>query len=464
MKSRITSIIKTDRRGRQKGSLLVEAMVGITILSLFTVSALSLTWGGRFFRASLTARAQNLAEQGNIFEKIYSNFAIGPPAEVLNTSNQQNLQKTWYGDWSDQIVATTGSPISTVLSDMDGGFGGSTCSPAFFRASTSSLMSLTEHFSLERNQVLLPADVFATDIQARHGKIYLSTDSAVQARPDLYIFDSTTSLQSSLQTGPGLSAIAVAGHYIYAANMSATGQLQVIDILDQKNPALVSHLKLPLPTATTTASHGISVFYSRGKIYLGTDKWDGQEFSIIDVTDQLSPKLLGGFEIGSAVQNIFVRDNKAYVATASDRQLLILDVGDPSNISLLTSMQPVGWQIEVGNRVTFHHENAWFGRAGGGFNTSGYKELFKIDNTDSSTESAHIIGGVYGIVSIDPYIFVASGANGGELDIFSNNPGSDLEKIGAIALGAKPVALACDGEDLYVATADLSGFIRIKFL
>ncbi|MDB5259652.1 MAG: hypothetical protein JWO73_860, partial [Candidatus Taylorbacteria bacterium] len=77
-----------------------------------------------------------------------------------------------------------------------------------------------------------------------------------------------------------------------------------------------------------------------------------------------------------------------------------------------------------------------------------------------STAAAHIPGGVYGIVIQEPYAFVASGDQGGVLDVWNSDLSS---KVNSVSLGSKPAALACDGQDFYALLPDIGGFIRITY-
>ena len=70
---------------------------------------------------------------------------------------------------------------------------------------------------------------------------------ATALKPDFYIINaenpSNPTIISSLNTGPGLNAIEVAGPYVYVANSGTTAQLQIIDIHDRNTPILISKFK-----------------------------------------------------------------------------------------------------------------------------------------------------------------------------------------------------------------------------
>ena len=118
-----------------------------------------------------------------------------------------------------------------------------------------------------------------TDIEVREGTAYISSDSSNASDPDLFVIDvsnpATPKLISSINTGPGISAITLHGKRIYAAAASTAAQLHVIrfDVLNA--PILEKKYKLPLPYATATPPLASSIFYKNDRIYLGTEKWDG---------------------------------------------------------------------------------------------------------------------------------------------------------------------------------------------
>lgn len=447
-KSICTKKVMTARGDR--GSLIIEAMVAISVVTIFVVSTLSLTWSARAL--------------GPILEKRFSEiYAIRDTME--SWASLPGVFSKWIDDASVAIFPLGAtSSISTTIHDERLSFGSSTCEP------TAGVKSFSSSPYVFTPATQLPSGILATDIVAKNKFVYLSVDSSTPSDPDLFIYDTSNVILhlppvSTFNTGPGLNAIAVAGHYLYAANTSIGSQLQIMDILDRSKPVLIGSLKLPLPTSTTSSPVATSIAYFDQKIYLGTEKWNGPEFVIIDVSTPSLPRYLGGLEIGSKIKNIFVRENKAYIANAGDNELVVADVSDPASPSAISSISPLGTQIEEGNRITFHHDKLWYGRAGGGFGNSAYQELMSLSlggnggNTNLSiSTSTHVVGGVYGIAVIDPYVFFATGDQKLEIwdDVLST-------KISSLNISTVPVAMSCDGMDMYIATSDRRGFIRLMF-
>lgn len=455
---------------------MIELMIALCVSSLFITSAVSLVSGSRVLGVLAEMRNADISVAKKVFSFLHSNGNI----DGLDDESAAKISRSWYGD-NTSLFYSTSSTISvrTTVSDMTSAYGASSCSPFF--PPSSSINSVSgpgvPPYTLEWLHPSFGAANYPTDVQVRHGIGYVTVDSAVQARDDVFVFDFKNSTAGtsesfvpigSLHTGPGAEALAVAGHYMYVANMSATNQLQVIDISNKVNVSVAARLKLPLPYASSSAPAARSIFYRDGRIYLGTEKWDGLEFAVIDVSYPPAPVYLGGYEIGSAVNNISVRDGRAYLAVADGGRFVVLDVSDPMSIRQIDSFSPAGGSIESGNRVLFHHDEVWFGRSGGGFNTNAYKELYRYGSSTSFTPVGHVVGGVRGIAVIEPYVFVAAGevmiggAIGGEVGVWKYGAGVE-ELIGTIPLGAVPVAMSCDGTDLYVVLEEDEGIIRIRF-
>lgn len=299
----------------------------------------------------------------------------------------------------------------------------------------------------------------STDIEVRNGIAYLTADSPTSSAHDFFIIDMrdprVPSILSSITTGPGLSALDIAGPYVYTANIGTTNQLQIIDIHNRSTPIILSRYRLPLPRASSTAPFASAIFYDKGLIYLGTEKWEGHEFNIIDVANPASPQYLGSFETNTLVKNIYVRDGLAYVAGSDINQMRILDVQNPSSISLVANFSPSGWETQEGNIISFFEEQFSLGRTTGGFNNISNHELFIFSTTSMPTVrfSRDIPGGVYGIVHRPPYIYLATHFLNKEFQVRDENMSIIFEKT----LGFSPSAMSCDAQDFYFATGDNRG-------
>jgi uncharacterized secreted protein with C-terminal beta-propeller domain len=290
----------------------------------------------------------------------------------------------------------------------------------------------------------------------------LSADSSVSSKNDFFIFDvndiNSIKLISSINTGPGVSSLEVVGPYVYLAQASTINQLQVIDIHDRFNPKLISQIKLPLPTSSTTPPFASSIHYSKGYIYLGTEKWNGYELSIISIQDPYNPTVVGSFETNTLINDILVIDNKAYLASSDEKQMRVLDVSNPNNPILINTFSPSGWQTQEGKILESFEGGIALGRTVGGFNVQTNHELF-IFPTSTPMKSKDIAGGVYGLLLRDKYVLTLTHNNGKEFQVFDTE---SMNKVADIGLGSSPIKMVCDNNNIFFATRDSSGFIFLK--
>ncbi|HEY9583758.1 MAG TPA: hypothetical protein VJI66_02240 [Candidatus Paceibacterota bacterium] len=299
----------------------------------------------------------------------------------------------------------------------------------------------------------------SSDIEVRNGIIYLTADATSLSPHDFFIIDSRDmSIISSINTGPGVSAIEVAGPYVFLAESSTINQLQILDIHDRRAPRLISEIKLPLPTATTTAPFATSIFYSKGFIYLGTEKWDGAEFSVIDVSDVHDPTVVGSLETGTLINDIYVSGNTAYLAGSDNKQMRIVDISDKSQPVLIDSFSPSGWQTQEGKVLDYFQGAIGLGRTVGGFNVEGNHEAFVFFKS-SEIFSRDVPGGVYGMLLRDNNIFLLTHDLQNEFQVFDKNLDN---KIFELPLGQSPVKMACDGSNLFFATGGNTGVSILK--
>lgn len=409
---------------QNRGFLTVEIMLAFSIFTLFTLSTFV-----------LSSSVQRL--------KVWSVNELDKIAiSTHEIENKVDLDITQYGN---DTVIMSNKLFSVSQSDYIKSWGRNSCNQRVpFDPNQH------EYFS----QGIDIGQNISTDLEVRNSIVYLTADSSVSSTPDFYIIDtsipSSPRIISSVNTGPGLSAIDIAGPYVYVAQASTVNQLQIIDIHDRYNPRLISQLKLPLPTPTTTAPFATSIFHYMNYIFLGTAKWNGAELSIIDVSNVLSPVVIGTFETNTLINDIYAKDNKVYLATSDEMQMRILDTSNINAPILLDSFTSSGWQTQEGKTLDYFEGNVSLGRTVGGFNVVTNHEIFTFSST-SVTLSKDIPGGVYGVIMRQPNIFLLTHAQGKEFQVFDSNLNNMLFHI---ALGNQAMKMVCDGSDFYFATGN----------
>jgi hypothetical protein len=321
----------------------------------------------------------------------------------------------------------------------------------------------TTDFQISAIHLPIDATFPLTDLEIRNGIAYVSSDSNISADPDLFIFDikniSNVRLISSLNTGPGLSSLALAGKRIYASAPSTVAQLHTIRLDSLSTPVLENRYRLPLPYATATPALGSSIFYNSRKVYLGTEKWDGEEYNVIDVTKPNLPAKLSGYEIGSKVNEIFSYKSFsterpvdfAYVTASSRDQLLVFDASDPARSDLAQTFSPSGWERQEGKVVSLFEQRLGLGRTTGGFDLPSDHEVFVWATTSASTLVDYISvnnsGGVYGFLQDRSYVYLATRQPNKELQILDRNLSTTTANF---ALPIAPQVMTCDGDSIFI--------------
>ena len=431
MKSR--TIFQNNYNRLNGGSLIVEIMISFSLFILFTITTFTL-YGSI---SKMKQWSLNELNQMYVLSK--------------NIINNIDLKTSYYGNYS-KIFSNKLFNLSK--SDFQKSWGRTYCDQKF--------VLNTNNYSLIQNSYDIGNSNYSTDIEVRNGIVYLSADSSVSSKNDFFIFDSNNvnsiKLISSINTGPGVSGLEIAGPYAFLAQSSTVNQLQIIDIHDRYNPKIISQLRLPLPTSSTTPPFAKSIYYSNGYIYLGTEKWNGSELSIISVQDPYNPMVIGSYETNTLINDILVIDNKAYLATSDEKQMRVLDISNPSIPVLIDSFSPSGWQTQEGKAIDHFEENILLGRTVGGFNVQNNHELF-VFSTSTSVKSKDIAGGVYGLLPRENKIFLITHNNGKEFQIFDS---ASMNKIYETGLNSNPVKMVCDDKDIYFATGDNKGFSFIK--
>lgn len=262
----------------------------------------------------------------------------------------------WVGDANRSEYST----ISALISNPDAAQGGgdSTCNSELAGNWKNPAMT-----SYEFGKDLLhdpSSDFLINGIDVYENKLYAAADITHGNNLNtFFVFDlsdpAVPVLAESIDNNPavsaGLSAICVSEGYAYVAsaygapfntcnNLNGTnkscGQMQVIDLaLDP--PAVVYTFKVPGVSGHGGQSVGQSLVCKNGIVYLGLAKNPGAgqpEFNIIDVGggsaggSPAHPVWMGGYAVGSGVNDILVKGNIAYIASVNNHELMVLDISD----------------------------------------------------------------------------------------------------------------------------------------
>ncbi len=328
----------------------------------------------------------------------------------------------------------------------------------------------------------IPATIPLTHLEVRGNIAYVSTDSNVTSDPDLYIIklpftegssgadslivgnsmtgsstvsNSTvngSSILSSINTGPGIVDFSIVGKYIYAVAPSTAAELHIIRQDLDHALSLVKKYQLSLPYATATPALGSSIAFSNNYIYLGTEKWAGEEFNVIDVTNPISPVRRSGMEMNTRVGDIFVNGGKAYISSPDQQQLKIMDISDPTHPVTSNGFSPSGWQRQEGTVSSIFEGRLDFGRTSGGYNVTTDYEAFTFATSSPfnpyAYKSVDMPGGIYGILSDRSYDYMITRQAGKEFQIFGHSSNASLSL--RLALPTLPQSMTCYRDKIYI--------------
>lgn len=307
----------------KKGFLIIEIIIALSIFMLLSsvLSMLVFQYQGLLQGYSLRIKALALTQEylSDSLEEIQQDFYNMASYSAYKDGFEINVSILDIDNFTKKSqvevsYSSQGRKATVVLeglqTDVVGGEGQSSCRPIQDKEKWKNPMVNSIDI------LTLVPSIYPTDIDMVGNYIYITSDSATAADPDLFIFDVSDKahvrLISSLQTGPGLLSLQVVGRKIYVGNSSINSQLQIIDISDKSNPRLMYSYKLPgvYSDATTV---GNKIFYKQGRVYLGTRKSQIAELHLIDVIN--APQEIASYEIGSAVNDLLAYKDVLYVAT-----------------------------------------------------------------------------------------------------------------------------------------------------
>lgn len=318
-------------------------------------------------------------------------------------------------------------------------------------------------------------DVYKNKLYAAMQKTGTKTDSI------FFIFDvsdpSSPLLLSKIDNNSlamsGINAITVNKNYAYLAS-STTKQFQIIDV--SKDPMEI------FPYKINNGEEALSIFHKNNRVYLGLKKNDGPEFNIIKVNDVNNPVVVGSFEIGAGVNDIYVKGDYAYLVHPADlalpeesghEQLTILDISDPENLYRVGGFYYDKGSFDAsGKSLYVIGSNIYLGRTRS--HISGppdvIPDFFILGGADAASITALgswpflRVGSVNELIIRDNLAFILLGTTnlGGDLRILNiDAPNNIIEEkiidLPGIGGGVGGVAIDCEGNHLYVASIDGAG-------
>ncbi len=495
----------TNNSNIQKGSMLIDLIIALFLGSLFIAIIANNTHISRNLFEKAKTRLSNIA----LFEDNALSLLNAIPNQVLAIGTTTNIRSRNYGndfylntlDFGsgttslDNFVFIRSKREITDSNSVSNPFINPAINPAtnlavpvssvgfcsanylnsatigsFDRYTGDRLLGLDdmfEHIPVSMRKIHLPVDPTfnPTSLVVRNGIAYVSFDSANAGDPDLIIFDTKSdeaNIVGEINTGPGLVDFVLVGKYIYAVAPSQVGQVHIIEQLGQDSLALKSRYKLPLPYATATPPLGSAITFSDDQLFVGTQKWLGDEFNIIDIRDREVPVKTFGYEIDSKVNDILVSNSSTksfvYVSASNINQLLALDISGVDPI-LVSVFSPEGWQRQEGKAISIFEDSLKFGRTSGGFDLLAEHEYFDFASTSTTTLSSFVStnykGGVYDIIQDQNFSYIISRENNKEFWLIRNSHNDEPAPLGTstsmtVSLPIVPESMTCDQDKIYI--------------
>ncbi|KKU43112.1 MAG: hypothetical protein UX61_C0030G0006 [Parcubacteria group bacterium GW2011_GWA2_46_7] len=169
-----------------------------------------------------------------------------------------------------------------------------------------------------------------TDIVIKDTTVFISGVASASAKPDIYTIDVSDiyspSEISNINTGKGINSLAINGNYLYAAQNDTANQLQIIDVSNPGAMLLVSST-----TLVSSNKPGLSIFEYKHYVYIGTEFGTGNELQIFDVSNPQTPVPIAGLNLNMNINDIYIFDDRAYLATSGfNQELAVVDVSNPN--------------------------------------------------------------------------------------------------------------------------------------
>jgi len=328
---------------------------------------------------------------------------------------------------------------------------------------TTSCGAITGNWSSPRTlgSINLGTGNSATDLDVINKIVYITSVASDASKPDLFIVNANSSsspfIVLSVNTGPGANAIDVTGNYAYMANNGTNNQLEILDTVNISSSTKLD-AQLTLSGVSGSGAIGNSIFYFNSKIYIGTKKATGPEFHIIDVSNPFSPVELGSKEINADVNAIAVSGNYAYLATSdSSKNLQILNISNPSNITLVGSLQPPGGEPALSLYLT---SNAlYLGRQVG---AGAAKREFHIIDVSSTTSpqdlgAVDIAATVNGLRAGANLAFLATADSNKEFQVWNISDPLNITFLSSLDFPASATGIDCENNIMYVSLQSNDG-------
>ncbi len=364
------------------------------------------------------ARATMLAEEGleavrNIRDPAFSNLTDGTYG-LTTTGNQWNLSGSsdTTGIFARQmIISTVDSKRKLVTANV-------TWQQNTQRTGLVSLVTRITNWIASGSNWVLPIQEASIDVTGTNNgiKVQVSGNYAYMVRDggtNFLVVDVSTPASASVVGSLTLTGvptnIAVSGNYAYVSNTDNSQELQIIDISNPLSPILMGSYNAP------GSANATGVFAIGTTVYLVRASSSDDEFSIIDASVASKPFILGSLDLGANANEVVVSGNYAYVASASNTQeLQVVSIATPSAPTLAGSFNLAGtvdaFTVAISGNTVFLGQGAIFYTINVASPTSP-ASLGSVSTTSTINDIALNLGGA------GTYVFIATSDNSLEFQV-----------------------------------------------
>gem|GEM_PF-6994908 len=454
-----------------RGFSILEVLIALSILSTTIIAVTLLTLGMPSMLANARTHAQGtlLASQG--FSQEIARGAEGfsiknLPGPVIVDQFHTSISKDLFGDgeaakitssafWETEWGQGRASEVKGIITDYMHAKDYA-CSPFLFGKWES---PITQEVPYSFPQL--------TSIAASRTRIIAIASSTpgfndaslfvfnIEAEKTLPAFSSSFDIATSSKVGYIAAVLSQDTLYTLSAHTCTSAECASLDIFSLSTESVMKGKSVSLPPAR-------SITYQDGYLYIGLrGSALSPEFLIYDVSSPLLPIRVGSAEIGDTINDILVRDAKAYIATtdnsvAGNKALMVFDVSNPyEEMTPLARSRQAG--AGISQKLTISGEILYLGRSSPlnskelySFSTNNIQTSISVHDTDSS---------IAGIIVRGFELFVLTRTRIDRMNIEDeHNPFADSTPL---ATGTSGVALACAGARMFVATNDTRGHLLL---
>jgi len=303
------------------------------------------------------------------------------------------------------------------------------------------------------NEEVVVLDSLVTSVDVLRGFVFVSqnsVDGIVRINTD------DPHDQNIAHTSDGINRIDVTSDFVFAAVNSTTSQVAIFE----NNDDLSFIATTTLPGVAGSRPEAVSIFYADSKIYVGTKRTAGHEFHVFDVTNPQNPEWVGSREMNHNINDIFVKDGFAFLATSGNiRDMIVLDVRNPASMAPALVLDLPG--NEDGRSIDVSYNYIFLGRHKSV--VPDRPELYVFEyffNEDSAVLTVQMVdsiktgGDVVDIGFSDNQVFAATNNTSKEIQFFHLNNDMRLESDFDLNLTSSAGGFDADARKFFASTGN----------